>query len=126
MAPRRAARLSRLELEVMGAFWAHGAQSVRQALERFPARKRPAYTTVQTVVGRLVQKGALRLARKVGNASVFEPAVTRAAAYATLVTEFLGLFGGRARPLVAHLAESGELGLEDLRAAEAILQEKRR
>lgn len=119
---RARARLSRLELQVMDAFWSHGAQSIREALEHLPARKRPAYTTVQTIVRRLEQKGAVRLVRRIGNASVFEPAVTRAAAYARLVTDFLGYFGGHARPLVSHLAEAGQLGLEDLRAAESIIK----
>ena len=123
--PRTRARLSRLELEVMEAFWAHGAQSVREALERFPARSRPAYTTVQTIVRRLEQKGAVRLVRKIGNAAVFEPVVPRSAAYARLVTDFLAFFDGRARSLVSHLAEAGQIGLEDLRAAEAILRRRK-
>lgn len=115
-------RLSPLEVEVMEVFWDHGAQSVREALDRLPAKRRPAFTTVQTIVRRLEDKGALRRAKKVGNALVFEPAVARRAAYARIVGNFLRMFGGRARPLVAHLAETGRLGLEDLKAAEDILK----
>ena len=117
--------LSPLELEVMEVFWERGAQSVREALDRLPVRRRPAFTTVQTIVRRLEEKGALRRSRKVGNALVFEPTVARRAAYARIVGNFLRLFGGRARPLVAHLAETGRLGLEDLRAAEDILKGRR-
>ncbi len=106
----------------MEVFWDHGSQSVREALDRLPAKRRPAFTTVQTIVRRLEEKGALRRAKKVGNALVFEPAVARRAAYARIVGNFLRMFGGRARPLVAHLAETGRLGLEDLKAAEDILK----
>jgi BlaI family penicillinase repressor len=39
-------RLSRLELKVMEALWKKGALSVREIQETFPAKRRPAYTTV--------------------------------------------------------------------------------
>jgi predicted transcriptional regulator len=122
---RSEVRLSPLELEVMEVFWGRGALSVREALDLLPARRRPAFTTVQTIVRRLEEKGALRRSRKIGNALVFEPAMARRAAYARIVGNFLRMFGGRARPLVAHLAETGRLGLEDLRAAEDILKSRR-
>jgi predicted transcriptional regulator len=125
MAARRTpARLSRLELEVMQVFWAHGPLSVREVLEHLPARRRPAYTTVQTIVRRLQDKGAVTQSRKIGNAFVFAPAVDERTAYRRVIDEVLRLFGGDARPLVSHLAESGRLGLEDLRAAEQVLRRR--
>ena len=45
-------KLTRFELEVMEALWALGSASVREVQERLPARKRPAYTTVQTIIYR--------------------------------------------------------------------------
>ncbi|HVT15658.1 MAG TPA: BlaI/MecI/CopY family transcriptional regulator [Thermoanaerobaculia bacterium] len=116
-----AVRLTRFELEVMDHLWRLGRASVRELLEALPARRRPAYTTVQTIVRRLEEKGAARLVRKIGNAHIYEPAVTREAAYRRLVKEFLDIFGGSARPLMAHLAESGELTLEDVHALERAL-----
>lgn len=116
-------RLSKLELQVMHLFWDHGAQTVREAQERFPEKTRPAYTTVQTVVNRLEAKGALARARKLGNAHVFEPTVSRNAAQRRLVDEFLVLFGGRMQPLMSHLVESGKLTLEDVQEAEKKLHE---
>lgn len=116
-----AVRLTRFELEVMDHLWRLGRASVRELLEALPARRRPAYTTVQTIVRRLEEKGAARLVRKIGNAHIYEPAVTRDAAYRRLVKEFLDIFGGSARPLMAHLAESGELTLEDVHALERAL-----
>jgi predicted transcriptional regulator len=116
-------RLSKLEMQVMELFWSHGAQTVREVQERFPEKHRPAYTTVQTVVNRLEAKGALARARKLGNAHIFEPTVSRSAAQRRLVDEFLSLFGGRMQPLMSHLVESGKLTLEDVAEAERKLQD---
>ncbi|MCB1055034.1 MAG: BlaI/MecI/CopY family transcriptional regulator [Acidobacteria bacterium] len=114
-------RLTRFELEVMEELWGIGQGSVREVLEALPTRRRPAYTTVQTIVRRLEEKGAVEQVRKIGNAHIYRPRVSRKAAYRRLVDDFLDLFGGSARPLVAHLAESGKLSLEDLRQAEELL-----
>lgn len=111
-------RLTRLELEIMDFVWQLGESSVREIHEAIPEERRPAYTTVQTILQRLEQKGAVRRTRKVGNALMFEAAVTRRSAYRRLVDELLDLFGGSAQPLVAHLLESGKLTLEDLKALE--------
>ena len=116
-------RLSKLEMQVMELFWERGSQAVREIQERFPEKTRPAYTTVQTVVNRLEAKGALARARKLGNAHIFEPTVSRNAAQRRLVDEFLKLFGGRMQPLMSHLVESGKLTLEDVAEAEKKLHE---
>jgi BlaI family transcriptional regulator, penicillinase repressor len=114
-------RLTKFELEVMGALWALGSASVREIQEQLPADKRPAYTTVQTIVYRLEEKGAVRRAKKVGNAHVFEAVVTQRAAVRRLFDELLGFFGGSPRTLVSQMVEAGHLTLEDLREAEDVL-----
>ena len=116
-------RLGKLELKIMEAFWDGGAQTVRRVQERFAAKSRPAYTTIQTMVNRLEAKGALRRTDKSGNAYIFEPVLSRGAAQGRLVDDFLGLFGGRMQPLMAHLIDSGKLTLEDVQAAEKRLRE---
>ena len=114
-------KLSKLELQIMEALWSRGPCSVREIHETFPARKRPAYTTVQTMVYRLEVKKVLRRVKKIATANIFEAAVTREAAQRRLVDELLGLFGGRSRPIMAHLIESGNLTLDDVREAERTL-----
>jgi len=116
-------RLSRLELQIMEILWRHGPLAVREVQAHFPQKKRPAYTTVQTMMTRLEAKQALRRTAKSGNAYIFEPAISRNAAQRRLVDEFLGLFGGRMQPLMAHLVESGKLTLQDVQAAEKRLQD---
>jgi BlaI family penicillinase repressor len=110
-------RLTRLELQVLEALWAHGKASIREIQEAFP-EPRPAYTTIQTTVYRLEAKKALRRLRKIGNAHIFEPVVERDAARHRLLDEILSFFGGRAQPMMAQLAEAGKLTREDLRELE--------
>jgi BlaI family penicillinase repressor len=110
--------LTKFETEVMSVLWRLGEASVRELQEAIDRADRPAYTTVQTIVQRLEQKGAVRRTRKTGNAFFFEPAVTRKSVYRRLVEELLDLVGG-SQPLVAHLVETGKLSLDDLKAIES-------
>lgn len=107
---------------MMEAFWKLGASSVREVLESLPEKGRPAYTTVQTVVYRLEKKKALRCVKRISNANIFEAAMTREDAHKRFVDEVLGLFDGRAKLLMAHLIQSGELTLEDVKEAEVVLR----
>ena len=117
-------RLTRLEHRVMEALWSVGPASIREIHEAVPGGRRPpAYTTVQTVVYRLEVKGAVRRAKKIGNAHVFEAVVTRADAQRALVDEVLGAFGGRPQPLIAHLIDTGQLTRDDLEQARQRLRE---
>src|SRR5262252_3017855 len=117
-------RLTKLELQVLEALWQRGACSVREIQEAFPEPGRPAYTTVQTVVYRLERKKALRCVKRISNANIFEAVVSRKDAERRLVDELLGLFGGRARLVMAHLVESGGLTLEDVQEAEKALRKQ--
>jgi predicted transcriptional regulator len=116
-------KLSKLELNIMEALWTRGACSIREIHDAFPKRGRPAYTTVQTMVYRLEAKSMLRRAKKISNAHIFEAVITREAAQRRLVDDLLGLFGGRAQPVMAHLIESGKLTLGDIKEAEKALRE---
>jgi len=113
--------LGKLELRIMQAVWDLGRCSVREIQETFAEKKRPAYTTVQTVVGRLEVKGALRRVRKISNAHIFEAAVSREMTQRRVLDDVLGFFGGQSQPVMAHLIESGKLTLQDLRNAEKAL-----
>lgn len=107
----------------MEALWTHGVCSIREIHDAFPRRGRPAYTTVQTMVYRLEAKEMLRRAKKISNAHIFEATITREAAQRRLVDDLVGLFGGQAQPVMAHLIESGKLTMDDIKAAEKTLRE---
>ena len=115
-------KLSKLELTIMEALWTQGASSIREIHDAFPKRGRPAYTTVQTMVYRLEAKEMVRRAKKISNAHIFEATITREAAERRLIDDLLGLFGGRAQPVMAHLIESGKLTMGDIKEAEKILR----
>ncbi len=121
MASKSQIKLTKLELEIMEAVWALGSASVREIQEQLPERKRPAYTTEQTIIYRLEEKGAVRRVKKIGNAHIFEPLVTRKAAHNRLIDDLLHVFGGSPRMLMAQLVETGQLTLEDIRSLETAI-----
>jgi BlaI family transcriptional regulator, penicillinase repressor len=110
-----ATRLSKAEMRVLEQYWKLGTCSVREILESLPEDERVAYTTVQTLVYRLEQKGAVRRVKKIGNAQLFEPVIDRGAFRNGLVRELLELFGGSPQLLVSNLLESGTITLKDLK-----------
>lgn len=116
-----APKLSKLEFQIMEALWAGGECSIRAILDSLPARRKPAYTTIQTTVYRMETKGVVKRVRKVGNFHIFAPAISRDAAQRRLIDELLAVFGGRPQPVMAHLIETGKLSLEDVQEAERTL-----
>src|ERR1700735_1836850 len=135
----------------MEALWNGGESSIREIQESFPTKKRPAYTTIQTMVYRLEAKGIVRRIGKVGNFHIFSAAVlrceaqrwlpligkvvtfhmfaapvSRSAAQRRLIDDLLALFGGRTQPVMAHLIESGKLTLDDVKEAEKTLRKLER
>ena len=98
-------RLSKAETRILQQYWKLGTASVREILESLPEDERVAYTTVQTLVYRLEQKGALRKVKKIGNAQLFEPSINQ--------SEFRS---GSPRLLVSNLLEAGTITLKDLKA----------
>jgi len=115
-------RLTKLELQIMEAVWDRGPCSVREVQESFPEPSRPAYTTVQTTVYRLENKGVLRCVKRISNANIFEAAISRDEVGNGMIDDILALFGGGTRPVMAHLIESGKLTLDDVKEAEQELR----
>ncbi|HEY6346044.1 MAG TPA: BlaI/MecI/CopY family transcriptional regulator [Bryobacteraceae bacterium] len=116
-------KLSRLELRIMETLWSKGPSSIRELQEAFPEGQRPAYTTVQTVLYRLEWKKAVRRTKKVSNAHVFEPIISRNSVMRRMIDELVGVFGGRALPIVTHLIDSGRLSREEVREAQKALRD---
>jgi BlaI family penicillinase repressor len=116
-------RLSKFELKIMEALWTRGICSIREIQESFPEKKRPAYSTVQTMVYRLEVKKAVRRVKKISNAHIFEAVISRNAAQRKLIDDLLSLFGGRMQPIMAQLVESGKLTLDDVEEARKSLQQ---
>lgn len=115
-------RLSRMELQLMQVLWRLKAASIREIQEALPRNRQIEYTTVQTMIYRLEKKGALHRTRKIGNAHIFEPLISPQNTITSLVDELLSFFDGSAAPVMAHMAEAGQLTLEDIKELENTLK----
>jgi predicted transcriptional regulator len=115
----REPRLSKAEVRILEQFWKLGTASVREVLDSLPDDERVAYTTVQTLVYRLEEKGALRKVKKIGNAQLFQPAMDQNQYRSRIVRDLLDLFGGSPRLLVSNLLENGTITLRDLKALQS-------
>jgi len=111
-------RVSRFELQLLEKLWEMGPSAVREIQESLPEKDRPAYTTVQTIIYRLEEKGAVRRVKKIGNAHIFEATLSRKAVHRRLIGDLLNLLGGSATPVVSHLIETGKLTLADVKDLE--------
>ena len=119
-------RLTDLELQIMQVVWqaSEEALTVRAVVERLEAGGRPlAYTTVQTMMGILAKKGALEVGPGPGRAHVYRALWSRDEATSSMTEDFVTrLFGGEARPLVAHLVENDRLGRDELQELKALIE----
>jgi BlaI family transcriptional regulator, penicillinase repressor len=119
-------KLSKLEFQIMETLWVRGEASIREILDSLPAKGRPAYNTVQTMIYRMEPKGVVRRVKRVGNFHIFEAVITRDAAQRRVIDDLLSYFGGQSQLLMAHLIESGKISLSDVRQAEQIVKNHRR
>jgi predicted transcriptional regulator len=96
-----------LELLCLNALWVLREGNVKD-VRQIVAKSRPlAYTTIMTVLDRLVRKGALTR-RKVGRAFVYAPQSTRDAVRQTAVRELVeGFFDGSEDELISFLRGGG-------------------
>ncbi|MGE5326853.1 MAG: BlaI/MecI/CopY family transcriptional regulator [Deltaproteobacteria bacterium] len=122
------APVTRAEFQLLQKLWELGPASVREVQQSLPEKDRPAYTTVQTLIYRMEEKGVVRRVKKIGNAHIFEAAMTRKAVYRRYITDLLDVLGGSPAPLMSHLIETGKLTLADIQALERELaaREKRK
>ncbi|MEL6737883.1 MAG: BlaI/MecI/CopY family transcriptional regulator [Pseudomonadota bacterium] len=117
-------RITDAEHAIMEALWDHdGNASAQDIYDSVGAARDWSLATVKTLLSRLVQKQAIAT-RPDGRRFLYSPLIAR--------SDYVGgesrrlvdkLFGGRAASLVAHLAESEALTMDDLTEIEQILKE---
>jgi predicted transcriptional regulator len=116
--------LSRFELQCLGKLWSLGHASIREVHAALDDA--PSYSTVKKIFERLEEKGAVQRVRRDGKAWVYRSTVKPRAMIRKEVRRLLdALFDGEAAPLVAHLADTDELSLDDLREIERTLKQER-
>lgn len=118
-----AERISEAEHAVMEVLWERSPLTATEVCEMVCRERDWSLPTVKTLLSRLVQKGAIET-RPDGRRFLYSPLLERA--------DYIGeesqrlvdrLFGGRAAPLFAHLAEAEALTPDDIAEIEALLKE---
>ena len=119
-------QITRAEFEVMDVLWAQSPLAASDVAERLEDHTSWSLKTVKTLLSRLVEKGAVAHEPD-GRRYLYRPLLDKAD-YAQSAASRLAdqLFGGRAAPLVAHLAEGRGLSAEDIKDLEALLKELKR
>ena len=118
-------KLAEAEAEIMGAVWRfRKAFTVREIHSHLYPKGEKAYTTVQTFMNILVEKGFLKR-EKIGMVNFYLPRLSRAniakGETQSLVSRiFQGSFG----ELAQHLVNSGKLSREELRNLKALIEAK--
>ncbi|MEM7308264.1 MAG: BlaI/MecI/CopY family transcriptional regulator [Planctomycetota bacterium] len=116
-------KLSDAEWTLMHVLWERSPASARDVLEATEAETGWAYSTVKTMLDRLVDKSALR-ARKRANTLLYEPAVTRDAARGTAVRALLEkAFDGTLGSLVHHMLSEERLSRRERARLRELLDE---
>jgi BlaI family penicillinase repressor len=107
----------------MRAVWEDFPASVRDVLERVEGETGWAYTTVKTILERLVEKGALGM-RKRANTGLFQPLLSREQARQSAVQDLLDkAFDGTFGSLVRHFVTTEKLSRREREKLSRILSE---
>ena len=116
--------ISETEMEVMKVLWDTGSGTVRELNELLRKRRRRwAYTTVQTLLNRLKEKGYVARDES-GMAHVFRAAVTRDKLLGWRLRELADqICGGAATPLVLNLVQANDLSEDEIESLRQILDE---
>lgn len=116
-------RISEAEYVVMEALWRRAPQTAADVCEDICAARGWTIATVKTLLSRLVAKGAL-VTQPDGRRFLYTPVLARSAYVGGESRRLVDrLFGGRAAPLFAHLAEAEALSDQDIAEIERLLKE---
>lgn len=119
-------RISEAEHAVMEALWQRSPLTAAEVCDKVCKARGWSMPTVKTLLSRLVQKGALATEPD-GRRFLYTPLMARSAYVGGESRRLVDrLFGGRAAPLLAHLADAEALTPEDIAEIERLLQEMKK
>jgi len=102
-------KLTEAEWQIMNALWQKHPATARNIMERLDRRVNWAYTTIKTLLTRLVEKKAVSEVKQ-GNTSLYEPMVSQRKARLNAFRSLLDqAFDGALGPLVHLLAEERQV-----------------
>jgi predicted transcriptional regulator len=116
--------LTAQELEIMKVVWPLGRATVREVYEALREQRTIAYTTVQTMMNILEEKGHLK--KEPGEkAQLYVPVRPQQAVIRSMVREFVDrVFDGSARPLLVHLLKEKGLTDRERRALQKLIEKE--
>lgn len=121
--PPSSPKISDAEWTVMKVLWERGASTVAEVVKELEGRLHWKPRTVQTLVRRLAEKGALAV-ETVGREFRYAPAVAQDECQHEESRSFLKrVFDGRLTPFVSALMEREEVSKDDLDALRQVLRE---
>jgi predicted transcriptional regulator len=121
--PQQGERITEAELAVMEALWAQSPLGATEVAEAVGQARGWGLATVKTLLSRLVVKQAVATEPD-GKRFLYTPRIARSDYLGTESRRLVDrLFGGRAAPLFAHLAETESLSAQDIADIEALLKE---
>lgn len=121
---KREGQLTPLELEIMQVLWEDAPVTVQEVQQRLSERRKLAYTTVQTMLNLLHDKGKVKRTLK-ERAYQYSPAVTRRKVVGQTMRDIIDrLFGGSAESLVMSLVETRHLTPERLARVKKLVEKK--
>ena len=126
MSRKSAERLGSLQRKVMEIVWDLGEASVHSVIERLSRAKKPAYTTILTVMQNLESSGWLRH-RQDGRCYVYRPTVSRdELAWGSIRQSVGNLFDGDMGAFMQHLVQEEALSDDDLTELRKMIDQRRK
>jgi BlaI family penicillinase repressor len=117
-------KISPAEWEIMNVVWDSSPATAAQVRQALAGHGGWHQKTVNTFLGRLVDKGVLRVQRE-GKANVYSPRLTREQCVVRESESFLQrVFRGATAPLLAHFCERAELSDEDIATLQRMLRQR--
>jgi BlaI family penicillinase repressor len=118
-------KLTEPEWLIMNALWEKHPVKARDVIERLPSTVNWAYTTVKTMLDRLVEKKAVGKSKR-GNIGLYEPLVSRRQARRTAMRIMLDqAFDGAFGPMMYFLMEDESLSAGERKELIKILSGKK-
>ena len=124
MAPTKQ-QLTEAEWHIIKTVWAHQPISAPSVQEHLESKTQWHYSTVKTLMDRMVEKGLLK-AERLRNLMLYRAAVTEKKVQKGEVKRTLArAFNGAMTPMVQFLLDAGDLSETQLDELEALIEEKR-
>jgi len=123
---KRDCELTAAEWDIIQVVWEHQPCAAPTVQEELAERKQWTYSTVKTLMDRMVGKGLLKTQR-IRNLILYRSAVSRAdAKQGELMRAVKRAFGGAFTPMMQFMLESDALSSEEFGELEAMIRKKRR